>query len=122
MSWIVVAIGTLIAAMSLVVLVAPKQVAGMLFPRLSGGTLRWAAGFRIVLGALLVLAASSTKVPVLFIVLGVLLILAGLALPVLGIDRVRSIAVWAMDRPTGVLRVCAAAVFGLAALLVWAGI
>jgi hypothetical protein len=120
MAWIVVAIGALIAAMSLVVFVAPRRVASMLFPRLTVGTLRWATGFRIVVGALLVLAASGTKIPTLFTILGVLVILAGLALPVLGIDRVRLIAQWGLERPAWVLRIWATVVFGLAVLLVWA--
>jgi hypothetical protein len=97
MLWIVVAIGVLIGAMSLVVLVAPRQVGGVLFPRLTVGTLRWATAFRLVVGALFVIAAPSTKAPIVFTVLGVIVILAGVALPVLGIDRVRRIAGWAME-------------------------
>jgi hypothetical protein len=79
MSWIVVAIGALIAVISLVMFVAAKQVAAVLFPRLTVGTLRWATGLRLVVGVLLVIAASSTKVPMLFTILGVFVILAGLA-------------------------------------------
>jgi hypothetical protein len=120
MSWIVVAIGALIAVISLVMFVAAKQVAAVLFPRLTVGTLRWATGLRLVVGVLLVIAASSTKVPMLFTILGVFVILAGLALPVLGIDRVRLIVGWALDRPGWALRVWAAAALGLAVLLVWA--
>jgi hypothetical protein len=120
MLWIVVAIGVLIGAMSLVVLVAPRQVGGVLFPRLTVGTLRWATAFRLVVGALFVIAAPSTKAPIVFTVLGVIVILAGVALPVLGIDRVRRIAGWAMERPAWVLRGWAATAFGLAILMVWA--
>lgn len=119
MTWIVVAIGALIAVMSLVVFVAPGKVADMLFPRLAA-TLWWATGFRIVVGTLLVLAASSTKAPLLFTVLGVAIFLAGLALPVLGIDRVQRLAQWGLAKPAWVLRIWAASVLALAVFLVWA--
>ena len=59
---------------------------------------------RIALGVALLLAASASKFPVLFNWLGVLTLIAAVALPVIGRARMLSLLEWFQSRPPLVIR------------------
>jgi len=57
-----------------------------------------AVGVRLALGTALIIAAPASPVPVGFWVLGVIAIVAGVALALMGRERVRGIVVWWSER------------------------
>jgi hypothetical protein len=71
-----------------------------------------AAAMRVLFGTALFVAAPRSRAPSLFRVLGVVTIAAGLALPVLGLDRFDAIVGWWIAQGTGVTRLWAAAALG----------
>ncbi len=77
---------------------------------------------RLTIGLALLLGAPSTAFPGWFRVLGILVILRGLAIPVLGPDRVRALIDWLQGRPPVLLRVLFVPATALGGLLVWAAL
>jgi len=75
---------------------------------------------RLAIGLVLFLGAASTAFPGLFRVLGVLVILRGLAIPALGPTRVRALIDWLQSRPPVLVRVLFVPATALGGLLVWA--
>lgn len=59
---------------------------------------------RIILGVALLFAAPASKFPVLFNWLGVVALIAAVALPVLGRVRLRSLLAWFRTRPNFIIR------------------
>ncbi len=77
---------------------------------------------RLTIGLALLLGAPSTAFPGLFRVLGILVILRGLAIPVLGPARVRALIDWLQGRSPVLLRVLFVPATALGGLLVWAAL
>ena len=71
------------------------------------------AALRVSIGLLLMLVAPISRVPRTLRVLGALVLVAGLATPVFGVDRTRAILDWEATQGTALLR--AGAVVALAA-------
>lgn len=80
-----------------------------------------AAGMRLVLGVLFLLAAPACRLPVFVQAVGVIAIVAGVALLLMGNERFERFLRWWITRPLGFTRVwCVFAIlFGL--LLVYSG-
>jgi len=74
--------------------VAPAELVSIarLFESRSG--LYIAAAIRILLGAVLVLAASGTRAPLAVRIIGAVIFVAGLLTPAVGLDRARAILEW----------------------------
>ncbi len=77
---------------------------------------------RLTIGLAFLLGAPSTAFPDLFRVLGIVVIIRGLAIPVLGPDRVRTLIDWLQGRPPVLLRVLFVPATALGGLLVWAAL
>ena len=81
-------------------LVRPASLVRLVeFPWRSRTGLYVAIAFRIVLGILLVAAASSTRFPWIIGALGVLSLIAAVLIPVLGYDRIRGFVEWWAQQP-----------------------
>ncbi|MEM7281274.1 MAG: hypothetical protein AAF438_06575 [Pseudomonadota bacterium] len=70
---------------------------------------------RLLFGLAMVLAAYQSRYPQVILSLGVLMIVAALAIPVLGTERIGAMIDWWKNRPAIVLRLwaAAAALFGV---------
>jgi len=77
---------------------------------------------RLAIGLVLLFGAASTAFPDLIRLLGIVVILRGLAIPVLGPERVRSLIDWLHGRPPLVLRVLFVSATAFGGLLVWAAL
>ena len=66
--------------------------------------LYWASGVRVLVGSILVIAASSTGFPGFVRALGVILVAAGVSIPLLGEERVARMAEWWLQQSDLVLR------------------
>ena len=121
MTLLVALIGACFLLISLAMLVSPgrarRSVENMVTPRL----IPVLSVVRIGLGIVLVLAAPATRLPVFVWAIGLLLILRGVALPILGFDRVKKLVDWWMEKPDRDFRMIALLGILLGALLVSAG-
>ena len=76
---------------------------------------RWgmyiAVGVRVLLGTALIIAASGSRLPIVFMVIGSLSLLAAAVLPFLGRARIRALIGWIESRGSLLMRVWL--VFGL---------
>ena len=77
------------------------------------------AALRIVLGLLLVLAAPSSRAPMVLRVVGALVMLAGLATPWFGVERSRAVLDWASAEPV-IMRLIGCLVVLIGGFLVYA--
>jgi hypothetical protein len=121
----VAAIGVVIGVVGAIGVVSPTI---LLSPALDG--LKWSprriyglAVARLVIGVILVVAASSTAFPTLVMFIGAVFILRAAMIPLLGLDRTRSLIEWLQGRSSLVTRLLfLAGVVPLGLFLVWAAI
>jgi uncharacterized membrane protein YtjA (UPF0391 family) len=77
-----------------------------------------ATAIRALLGLGLLAGASESKAPILFQILGLLILIVAILTPILGLDRHRRMIDWWLARSRTVEMVCGAAafVFGIGAI------
>jgi len=87
---------------------------------LSPGGLGFAAAMRVTLGILLWAASSASRTPKALKVFGVLFILGGLAIPFIGVDRMRAMVDWGIVQGDGWMRMNSLIALAMGAFFVWA--
>ena len=122
MSVAVVIFGLFMLGMSIAVLAAPERLKRMLRVFLEKQALGLAAGIRIVVGILFLMAASDTRAPSFITAMGILFLLAGVAIPFIGSARIERLATWWLEKPDWVLRAWAVAAGTLGGVFVWCGL
>lgn len=107
--------GVLIAGLGLVGLLSPPALLEFVARWQTRGALLLAGILRVIFGVSLVLAAPGSRAPMAFLVLGVLTVVAGLATPLVGVERFAAILDWWRRRGSGTVRAWAlvAMLFGL---------
>jgi hypothetical protein len=117
--WIVIAFGVLIICIGGWIMIQPlglEQFADIFF---TSSGLWVAAGLRVVLGILLWMSAAASRMPRTLRVLGVLFIVGGLAIPVIGVERLQGIAEWGAALDRNALRFAALVAIGMGTFIVW---
>ena len=123
MSAVVAIFGLFMLAISIAILVAPERLKRMLQVFLDKQGFGLAAvGIRIVVGVLFLMAASGTRAPSFITAVGILFIVAGVAIPLMGRARIERLANWWLDKPDWVLRTWAVAAGALGGVFVWCGL
>ena len=120
MSFIVFVIGVLMLAIATASLIAPGRLKRFFYRLAQRDRFYFAAGFRIIVGLLLLLAAEDTRVPTAVSFVGLFSILAGGLVPILGHTRVLRFAGRWIEKPV-IIRLWGLAASALGAWLVWAG-
>ena len=120
MTVFVTVLGIVLLGVGLTVLVSPRTLRRAVATFVSPATVPLFAIVRIGFGILLVIASADTRLPVFVWAFGMLLILAGVALPILGVQRTLKITKRWQARPDGSLRGWALLAILFGALLVWA--
>src|SRR5690242_16888234 len=120
MTWLVRLVGMAMVVEGLIGLMAPDALlaAGRLLVNPSG--LIAAAVIRVGIGALLLAASRASRFPRLFQLLGIVVIIAGLATPVFGVERARAIVAWFTAQGGGAIRLVAAAAMMAGAFITYA--
>ncbi len=109
------------AVLGAVGVVYPEVLVGLVRVFLETPTgLYAAAGIRIVSGVALFFAAPTSRAPRTLRVLGAIAIVAGLSMPVVGVEGFRSQVEWFLALGPGFLRTYAVFVLGFSALLAYA--
>jgi len=121
MSLIVVIMGAFIVLIGVVGFVVPSEMKKTGSALIEKDRFFLVPIFRIVVGVLFLLAAESTKAPIFVTVVGVAMIVAGLAIPLLGKARLKALVAWFLLRGDSYIRVQALIAVALGAALIWAG-
>lgn len=101
-------LGTAIAFLGGLGAVAPESLLSVAEVFLTPTGLYLAAALRVVLGAALFMAAPGSRFPRMLRVIGVFILIAGLATPLIGVERARAIVEWETARGPMAMRVPAA--------------
>ncbi|MFP6578330.1 MAG: hypothetical protein VCC02_00880 [Myxococcota bacterium] len=123
MTDLAILVSFLIVAGSAAALVAPLRLLDWVSHSFGWGLLALGSALRIGMGLVLFFAGMTAYWPDFVQTAGFLIVLAGLALPFVGLERVRRIIAWEAELGPGVVRV--GALFGVAlggALLVGLGV
>jgi uncharacterized membrane protein len=108
-----------IAASGVVVIAAPAR-AHELTRLFADKTGLWvAAGIRAVLGLGLLAAAGESKAPMVLRVLGLIILLLGVATPLLGLDRHRRMIDWWLARDQSIQIICGGSAFLFGVALIY---
>lgn len=116
---VVFLIGTVIVGIGAAILISPAQLRHTLHWFLERKNLYIVAAIRIIVGVLFILAAPETRLPLFIQVLGVLFVLAGVAILLLGTERIDRMAEWWLARRDNVLRMGALLAVALGGVIVW---
>ena len=93
-NFLAMALGFIVTAVGVLGLAAPSVLQEFGRSMQSPAGLYVIAAARVVFGAILLWAAPNSRTPRILVVLGILIVLAGLAMPFLGVDRSRSLFDW----------------------------
>jgi len=78
------------------------------------------AAVRVAIGLVLMLVAPTSRVPRTLRVVGAVVIVAGLATPLFGVERTRAILDWESTQGTALIRVMACLVLAIGGFIVFA--
>lgn len=121
MTTLVVLLGVLFLGIGLTILVWPRSGRWSLENMITRRMMPVYSIVRIGFGIALVLAAPSTRLPGFVWAFGLLLLFSGVALPIVGFERLKEWSDWWLEKPDGVTRRWSLLAILLGALLVWAG-
>lgn len=115
MRWFAVACGFLMAAIGIVGIADPLLLLDATSFTLTSLGLYIAAAFRVVFGLVLIGVASTSRMPRTLRTLGVIIVVAGIITPFVGVERARGIVAWWVGQGNAFMRIWAsiAVVFGL---------
>ena len=121
MSAVVVMVGILILLFSISIFIAPATLQRLLQVFMERRWWHYAMAIRIVIGILFLIAAPDTHAPSVVRALGIIFILAGAAIPIMGVARIERLVHWWLARSEGTFRVWAIVAAGFGMLIMWSG-
>lgn len=115
-----IAIGFLIAILGTAAVVAPALPLALAESLLNQVGLYAVAGGRVLIGIVILLAAGISRAPITLRILGSFIIIAGLATPIIGVERSRALFEWWVGLGEGLMRATAGIVMLIGASLIYA--
>ncbi|MGD9489729.1 MAG: DUF2065 family protein [Calditrichaceae bacterium] len=112
-----VIVGCLISAGGILILISPSRFRKLFHIFITKKWLIAATLFRLVIGILFIIEADETRIPEFTTGLGIFIVLAGLLIPVLGVEKVERMVTFILNKPDSLFRV-----FGIFALTFGAGL
>jgi hypothetical protein len=119
-SGIAAALCVVLAAVGVMGVVSPDALLAFAGAFQTTPMLYAAGAFRVLFGVALALAAPASRIPTLLRPLGILIVVAGLATPLFGVERMRAIVAWISGVDPGFVRVAACFPLALGSFLAWA--
>ena len=116
----VIALSALIAGFGVWGIVKPASLLAFLSRWQTREGLWAGAAFRLLFGLALWSAAPLSRFPTTLQVVGVIFVVAGIAMPFIGLDRFKSMVAWWLNKPPALIRVWAVATLALGVFFVWA--
>ena len=121
MSVIVSILGILTATIGFMGVAQPRRIVSLVEYWDGPTRFRLAVVVRLVLGVFLLVASPDCRLPTVVSVLGIIAIVAALAILIVGQQRLDSFIGWWLTRPAAVIRVSALFAIAFGVLLVYAG-
>jgi hypothetical protein len=121
MAIIVTVMGILVTASGLLILIAPGRFQGWFSKLPSTGRFWLAIGIRAVMGGAFLMAAPTCRLPLVVEVVGIIALVAALALILAGRERFDALMDWLLGLPQTVFRSWSIAAVAFGALLIYAG-
>lgn len=123
MAAVIVAVGALIALVSVVALLGPNALTSVARNLVVSTGLRvFAALVRIALGVAFIVAAPHVSMTVVLQAFGALLIFIGVVILFVSNEQMQSLVDWALGLGSGAIRIAGVVGLGLGAFLVYAGL
>jgi hypothetical protein len=119
MTWIAIVLCSFVSVLGVIGVVSPGALLGIARNFQSPAGLYAAATLRILLGAALLLAARTSRAPRTIRAIGVIILVAGLLTPVLGLERFRDILAWWSEQGPIVMRLWAGFALAFGSLLAY---
>lgn len=110
-------VSILIMTFGLLVLFLPQLAKRMLSFWAEGKRVYFAGGIRILIGLLLIGAASESALPQAVLALGLFFVIAGVLVFVISLERLKMMLVWWLEAPLTVCRVLGILVASFGALM-----
>lgn len=120
MVFLAMALSILIVGFGVWGIISPATLLAFLSRWQTHGGLWTGAGFRLIFGLALWFAAPLSRFPTTLQVVGVIFVVAGIAMPFIGLARFTSMVTWWLNKPPSFIRVWAAATLVLGVFFVWA--
>ena len=115
-----IAVGLVIAILGAAAVVAPALPVALAESLLNPVGLYVVAGGRVVIGIIILLAAGISRAPIALRILGIFIIIAGFATPIIGVERSRALFEWWVSQGEGLMRAAAGIVMLIGASLIYA--
>jgi len=110
-------IGLIIVVMGAVILLNPVAMRWLIDFWKEGKRIYLVGLLRLLIGIILLLAASQCKLPGVVTTLGILILLGGLLIFLLGLEKVRSMLDWWSKKPPAALRLMGSIALAIGLLL-----
>ena len=120
MVFLVIALAVLLISIGLWGLIAPAPLLTFLSRWQTPEGLWAGAALRLILGLALWSVASGSRVPTTLQAVGMIFVVAGIAMPFIGLARFKSMVAWWLQKPPAFIRVWAVATLALGVFFVWA--
>ena len=105
MTLIIAFFGLLIAGLSVWGFVTPRRMIDYVLTQWNKPSgIYLAVGIRVVLGILFILAAPDTRWPIVFEVLGWIMLVAAVLIPIVGKERLTRFIMWWVEKPPAWVR------------------
>ena len=116
---IILGLAKFIISISLSTIIVPATIRNSLDALLKKKWLWPVSAIRIIFGIVFLMAADQCSMPTFITVMGVVLIIAGISVPIMGRKRIESLAQWWMNQKDWVIRIWGfiAMLFGIAVAL-----
>ena len=119
---IVLFVAVFVISVGLSTIIMPANLRNSLKNLLTRNWLWPVSAFRLMLGSAFLLGAEETSMPKVIIVVGSIMIAAGISLPILGKSRIEPWAHYFLDRKDWVMRICGFVALLLGIALALAGL
>ena len=87
---------------------------------IKGSRIYIAAAFRILLGIVFLLAANYCSKPWIIDIIGIIMLISGISIFAMGLEKARSILQWFQNRPAGFLRLPSVILFIIGVFSIYA--
>lgn len=120
MVFLAIVLSVLIVGFGLWGMISPATLMAFLFRWQTRGGLWTGATFRLIFGLALWSAAPLSRFPTALQVVGVIFIVAGIAMPFIGLARFKSMIAWWLNKPPAFTRAWSVVTLALGVFFVWA--
>lgn len=104
MTLVALAFSLLIVAFGVWGLLSPSAMIGLVRRFMTPVGFYFAAALRVLMGVVLVFAAPTSQVPQAISIVGVVVIIAGVAMPVIGLRRIEGMVDWWAEQDVALIR------------------